>query len=188
MLHYDCFHQNAGAKLTIVRAEGANQVALKTKWCLSPFRACIIAIYTKQAQWMCREICTVLTVLWLEENRSAALFLCSQSPHNSNCLYWKSLNISSGASLPMPVYWPSIGLWFKMMYPCFNTKIVYGVPQGSILKPILLPIYRNDIVNIPESRDIILFADDTNAVFSFFFLRGNLDQLEEFTNSWLRKL
>ena len=47
-----------------------------------------------------------------------------------------------------------------------NQKIVCGVPQGSVLGPILFNIYVNDIVYASEIFKFVLFADDTNILFS----------------------
>ena len=51
--------------------------------------------------------------------------------------------------------------------------IVWGVPQGSVLGPMLFNMYINDICNVSKSLKFILFADDTNILVS----GENLQQL-----------
>ena len=49
-----------------------------------------------------------------------------------------------------------------------ETVISCGVPQGSILGPLMFLLYVNDLANVSENLFTIMFADDTNV-----FVSGN---------------
>ena len=63
-------------------------------------------------------------------------------------------------------------------------RAVCGVPQGSVLGPLLFLIYVNDMHRSSKKFDFYLFADDTNLLYA----EKDLNKLEFVVNEELLKL
>lgn len=65
-----------------------------------------------------------------------------------------------------------------------SKEIISGVPQGSILGPLLFNLYVNDIVHICQQAKFIIYADDT----SIFLSSSSYAEITNMANDVLRKL
>ena len=69
--------------------------------------------------------------------------------------------------------------------------VTSGIPQGSVLGPILFVIYINDLPDVVKHSETYLFADDTklfkqiNSIQLNIELQEDLEALQSWSDRWL---
>ena len=90
----------------------------------------------------------------------------------------------------IPLQWFKSYLTGRKQYVsvCANTsetlEIKCGVPQGSVLGPLLFLLYINDLAKVSKKLTFFLFADDTN----IYYESSNILDIQKTVNKELRKV
>ena len=89
--------------------------------------------------------------------------------------------------MTMLTFFLTVGGWAQHRSLQYQFRVLRkkcGVPQGSILGPLLFLLNMNNLCNVSKVVDFILFADDTN----IFFSHKDFNLLPEILNSEMLKL
>jgi hypothetical protein len=76
-----------------------------------------------------------------------------------------------------------------MMYTSSCNEIKYGVPQGSVLGPLLFLLHINDLSQAVKEAKVMSFADDTNILLTekdLTSLKGKIVRVTKHFENWFR--
>ena len=65
-----------------------------------------------------------------------------------------------------------------------NTKVAHGIPQGSVLGPVLFALYTSDLPKAVNTATTFLYADDT----TMYCVGESVDQVTATLNKALEEL
>lgn len=124
------------------------------------------------------QFCDFITKNWEENNNVIGIYLDIEKAFDS--LNWKilinklnALNIKQDAQKWIKSYLTNRKQQVEIGYIKNNIELktksklqdmTQGIPQGSILGPLLFIIYEQFSENLPKGMDCIIFADDTTVL------------------------
>lgn len=121
----------------------------------------------------------------LDDNKFVAAILMDLSkafdclPHNLLLLKLKTYGLSDNAVELLCSYLSQRKQCIKISNVCSNFEFMYkGVPQGSILGPVLFNIFINDIFYVVNKSTIYNYADDNTLSYADYNLQNVIQNLE----------